>query len=1159
MDAPLQGERRHVTIIFADISGFTALNDAAKSPVEVEQVVGLINQLLQKLSEAIYEFDGYIDKYIGDAIMAVFGAPKAHEDDPERALRAALAMKDNLEAFNRERAAVLPEPLGIHMGINTGTVIAGMFGSDRKRSYTVMGDAVNVASRLEGVSERGEILVSEATYNLTNRLFVFEEREPVKVKGKQEALAIYEVKAARALSQTQRGLTDMEAPLIGRAQQMHTLLERYNQLQRGAGGIVAVVGEAGLGKSRLVAEFTRQVKKEDEKKETKSLLLLGRGLSYRQSFANRIFVDILQNYLALPENPDASLVKIRLEVMGDELFGPRKDEVVPYLATLLGLSPDKDVAANLPLNDPQILQQRTSLALGEWVEILASRQPVIIIFEDLHWADPSSVALIEYLLTLVLYNPILLIPVTRPDRESDFWSIKKESAQDYGDSFIELPLLPLTDDECQQVIQHLLKIEEMPDALEHLLLERAEGNPLFLEEVLRSLIEEGAIDRHEGHWRIVRSVTEINIPNTLQGVLTARIDRLRDGVRRVLQTAAVIGRNFSRSVLVSILNEPAEQVDQALDELEVAELIELRGRDPEPKYSFKHILTHETAYDSLLHQQRKVIHKQIADYMSPLYWQLGEEYAPTVAEHYYKSEVWPRAMRYFYRAAEAAIQSFANQAAVDFYTKTLEMAALVGPEADQVTIVGAYEGRAKTLARLGKPQQAITDYEAMLAKTQELKDDSAEMRALNGLGALLAAYYDYSQASEFFQRALAVARRIGDERGVADTLNQLGEFNYNRGELNLGVGCYQEAWSISQKLKDDARRTEAEDGLARIMLEQGEIAASQKRYTEIIAIRRRLGYRTGLMKSLSSLLTTQTFLADYAGANQTAEEALQLCHKSGDFYRAPLIKYYQGFSLLQMGELDQAAQSMQEGVELADQQRQKSWQALCLAGLSYYYLTVGLDEEGLRQAELSAQIAHELRSPLYTMRAQAVLGTACRHLSRIAEATQEFESVLAMAQKMGFVVDTVMILYQLTRAYIDSNAWEQAEQCAQRLLQLATTSDMKEYVTRGQWLQSLIEIYHQRYNTALTLLIDASNLAEMNDSRLSQYVIQIQKSYVYHISGNAPASRDAMIYAQKIQKRLLNALPSEATRKVFLSSYHAHHLQEMIEIHAGKAAPHDEG
>ena len=504
INAPLEGDRRQVTIIFADISGFTALNDAATTPAQVEQVVRLINELLSELSEAIYEFDGYIDKYVGDEIMALFGAPTAHENDPELALRAALSMMERLEKFNANPPVPLPKPLGIHMGINTGMVIAGMVGTDRKRSYTVMGDAVNVAARLESASVRGEILVNENTYNLTNRLFYFEERDPIQVKGKAQPLKTYLLKEPRDLSQTQRGLTGMEAPLIGREDEVKILTTAYRNLHEGMGGIVTVTGDAGLGKSRLVTEVMKTVQQNE--KENESLWLFGRGLAYRQSFANRLFVDILYSYLQLPENADDTQVKLKLAAMGDELFGHRKDEVIPYLAAMLGVKLESRSDADIPLNDPQILQRRVFVAMGEWVEALITRQPLVLVFEDLHWADPSSVQLIEFLFTLTVYNPILIICVTRLERGTAFWQIKSTTANELNERYQEMILWPLTSEESRQVIRHLLKIDPMPEEVETLFLNRAEGNPLFLEEVIRSLIEEGAIERADDQWAITRPV-----------------------------------------------------------------------------------------------------------------------------------------------------------------------------------------------------------------------------------------------------------------------------------------------------------------------------------------------------------------------------------------------------------------------------------------------------------------------------------------------------------------------------------------------------------------------------------------------------------------------------------------------------------------------------
>jgi tetratricopeptide (TPR) repeat protein len=535
-----------------------------------------------------------------------------------------------------------------------------------------------------------------------------------------------------------------------------------------------------------------------------------------------------------------------------------------------------------------------------------------------------------------------------------------------------------------------------------------------------------------------------------------------------------------------------------------------------------------------------------------LFWMLGEEYAPIVAEHYYKSETWPRAMRYLQRAAAAAIQSFANQEAVGFYNQALEVADLIDPEElDQAAVLAIFEGRANLLTRLGEPQQAVDDYEAMLGKAKELGDDSAEMRALNGLGLLYASHYEASRALASLQEALTVARRIGAKEGIADTLNQLGEFYYHMGQLEDATASYREASEIAVELEDEARRIEAEDGLAVIMLESGEISASLQRYeSEIIDIRRRLGYRSGVLTSLTSILMAQIFLADYEQAKATAEEALELNLQSGDFYEVPFTKYLLAFGQVHQGELGDAAENLRDGLELAQQQGQKTAMILGLAWQSYYSMNLGLYHEGLHQAEESVKIAKELGSPFYLMRAQSMLGAAYRHMQQLDEAIHQLESASNTAHNLGLALDEVMVLYQLARAYIDANRWDEATKTTRCLLSLAEACEMPEFIVRGQWIQSVIEIRHEKYNEALDILLQASELAEQLDSRLSQYLIQIQKSYVYRVTGNRAASRDAIVYAQKLQKRLADSLKDEQLRETFLNNYHARHLKETDKAYA---------
>ncbi len=1153
----LREERRLVTVLFADLSGFTALNDAAKSPADAERVIGLVNYLLQELSEAIYEFDGYIDKYIGDEIMAIFGAPKAHHNDPELALRAALSMMERLERFNANPPLPLAKPLGVHMGINTGTVIAGMVGSKRQRSYTVMGDAVNVAARLESVSVRGQIFVSEATYNLTHRLFVFDERDPVSVKGKAEPLKVYELLAAR-----ERPLpgSDGQAPFTGRQEEMTILGKLYRRLAEGRGSIVIISSDAGMGKSRLIQEFRTSIGEDaeanfglplwlqgraqagdDAADEQSPLWLFGRGLSYRRSFANRLFVDILYSYLGVSSNAEPSLVKMRLEAMTDDLFAGRRDEVLPYLATLLGLTLDATVAENLPLNDPQVLQQRTFLAVGEWVEALAMRQPVVLVFEDLHWADPSSVNLIEYLFTMAKFIPLMLICATRFDRQATFWQVRNKIIDERESDITELPLWPLTDHEGRQLITQMLKIDELPRDMEQVLLRRAEGNPLFLEEVLRGLIEQEVIQYQSGQWRITRDITDMDVPDTLQGVFRERLDRLDDDVKRVLQTAAVIGRVFPQFILKPMVDDPSI-LDRAIEELQTADLIKVVTDEDEPEYMFKHMITYEIAYNTMLLGQRQAMHKRIADHMARLYFLIGEQFAEHVAEHYSKSEVWDRAFKYLRRAAEAAAQSFFNREAVEFYTRALEIVPKIPAERfNQVELIDLHRGRAAILARLGEAQNAIKDYEAMLQQAKSLGDDHAELQSLNGIGTLHA-NSDFSSAAELFQKALQVARRIGDQKGIADTLNRLGEFYYNLGELDKATNYYNEAHSISVTVEADTSRIEAEDGLTVISLEKGNTSLAIQHYVDnIIPARRRLAYRGGLLRSLSNLLRAQVSTGNYQAADEILEEVEQLYQKSGDSYLAPLMNYHQALGQLYRGQFKGAHENLLEGLTIAKKQQQRGWQVMGKMWLCYHYLILGLNDLCLMEAKQSSQMALELGSPLYILRAQWILAASQRRLGNVTQAINDLENVANVARKMEFNLDRVLILYQLGRAYYESEQWEEATQTINDLFSLAHRSQAREFIMRAELLQAMIAVRQERYQTALNMLMQTATYAESRQSKLALYLVKAQQAALYHHFGDQSNTHQTLETAYQLQQMMIQPLSAEH-QQAFLENDHAQQL-----------------
>ena len=696
-----EDERKIVTIVFADISGFTALSEK-KDPEEVRE---MMNACFQSLVPVVQKYEGTIDKFIGDEIMALFGAPIAHEDDPERALRAALEMMEAIAAVNCQHGT----ELGIHIGINSGPVIAGQIGSEHRRDYSVMGDAVNLAARLEDASSSGEIFVGPNTYQQTAHAFDFEKIPPLNLKGKEAPVQVHRLIRAKTIAKSRRGIEGLRTQLVGRDLELQRIKAALGELERGHGGICAVLGEAGVGKSRLVSEARRPATQKFQWAE-------GRALSYTAGMnywlARAVLADLLEiESDAAPEKSAAQLKKILKQ----------HDDLYVYLARLFELPLDESMQERVKFLSAEALQARILQSVQDCVRLRTKQRPLALIWEDMHWADPSSLEVFENLLPLTINEPLFLICITRPD-DNPATDLLDRIEKDNESTVHRIDLSPLTGDESRSLFEQILKIDN--EQTRNLILDRAEGNPFFLEELIRSLIDSGALTSGGDRLVPTREIGALDVPETLQSTLMTRIDRLNAPIKSALQRASVIGRIFQERVLGCLQRDDATRLTDSLGELRRREFVRLNedgaADELDREYLFKHAITHDVAYNSLLLARRRELHKRVAETLEQFFPDRLDDLSATLGYHYERAESPARAIHYLEKAGDRARATFGNAEAIAFYRSAIAQIDRVRDEDFAKSEIGARlnESLGDILTLVGEHDESRTAYDRGLGCLQ---------------------------------------------------------------------------------------------------------------------------------------------------------------------------------------------------------------------------------------------------------------------------------------------------------------------------------------------------------------------------------------------------------------------------------------------------------
>ncbi len=1128
-----EAEYRLVTILFADLAGSTALGEA----LGAETLRLVLDRCLRRMTEVVDHYGGTVARLMGDGLLAFFGAPQAHEDDPERAARTALQIHQAVEAY----AAELGHRLQVRIGVNTGRVVMGAVGDEVASEYTATGPPIHLAARLQSTTEPGTTLLGDATARLIRHRFETLGVGPLALHGFEEPVMAHQLIAERATPSPARGIAGLPSPLVGREEERAQLDGLITGLEAGRGALAALLGEPGIGKSRLLHEIKTAAADRPVQ------WLEGRAYSYSQDHPYGVVRDLLSELLDLAPDDTPALLDLKLERALAPLLSERLTQVWPYIATLIGApipAASQDTIAGV---EGEALNRQISAAFVELVEAAAQRRPLVAAFEDLHWADPSSIDLIRSLFLSTERAPLLIVLVFRPDREQKAWELKTTAERDFGHRYLELALQPLDGAAVGELVDKLLAEHNLPADLRARIGEKSEGNPFFLEELVRSLIEAGTLARQGDSWVLTSPVAGLRVPETLQEVIQARLDRLTRPDRALLQTAAVIGRRFPFRLLEAIAPANGDLSSRLLN-LQRADLVRERARIPEPEYTFKHTLVQEVAYNSLLQEQREDLHRRAGETMEGIFADRLDEYAAAIARHFRQAGDDERALRYHRRAADAAYMVYANQEAAEHYGMALEVALRSGADAEDLTSMYTARGRALELS--GMYQEAAATYDAMREQAKALGVASMELKALMARSALHVtptALFSKAEGSATAEAALRLARKLEDRPAEARVLWILMALSFFTGDPKRAVRFGERSLALAREL--GLREQEAytlHDLTWSLFAVRGPNPAN-----EMVRAAHAAWQELKNLPMLADSLSTQSALHYFSGeleqAVEVAQKAWDLSEEIDNLWNKSYSQMYVGLAHMERGDIDRALNSMNSSLELGEKAGFVVPQSFVRAALGLLYAGMGLAEEGLAHASEAVRRAQET-IPFLLPDIQAV--KAYVHLLRGDFVQADSFVELATARgNVGYNLDvpasTALVAAELQAA---DGQHEQAIQLIQKtietwqrvgirpnlpdahlllaefLLVLDRRDEARDALRRGLEVAKAIGSRRRRWEILATLADLAADSGESEQAR--QYLAKAREIVDYIAARTGPDDLRAAFLAMPKVRRILDATES---------------------------------
>ena len=1001
----IEGERKLVTVLFADVANYTSMAENL-DPEEVHQIM---EGCFKILMDEIHKYEGTINQFTGDGVMALFGAPIAHEDHAQRACRAALAIQEVMSEYEKQIKKDWGIEFKMRTGLNSGLVVVGAIGDDLRMDYTAVGDTTNLAARMESLAEPGSILVSQDTHRLARDFFEFESLVKVEVKGKAEPQDTFElIRASEVATRIEAALAKGLTKFIGRKNSMAALMEAYENVKSGSGQVVGMVGEAGVGKSRLLLEFRNRLS------QVEFTYLEGRCLHYDGSMPYLPILDILRSYFQIGEGDREFVIKKKMEEKILDLDVKLKG-VLPPFEELLSLKVDDEGFIHL---EPKEKREKTFEALRDLMIRASQDKPLVLAVEDLHWVDKTSEEFLDYLIGWLATTHILLVLLYRPEYTHQ-WGSKSY--------YTKIGLDQLGTASSSELVQAILEEGEVAAELKELILNRAAGNPLFMEEVTHSLLENGTIHKKDQQFVLGTKASDIQVPDTIHGIIAARIDRLEDNLKRTLQVASVIGRDFAFRILQTI-TEMREGLKSCLLNLQSLEFIYEKSLFPELEYIFKHALTQEVAYGSLLLARRKEIHEKIGNAVEELYLSRLEEFYEVQAHHYSRSDNIEKAYRYLKLSGQKALRRCSNRLAFNYF-------------------------------------KAAIDKLNQLPETTEKKKEKVNVSLLEATAARPLAYPEDSL--KLLQEVERLSKEIGDGNSLAESYSQMGLYYAVHGNPSLALKYQEKCILEAEKVKNLDLMAPLSFDLTLIYSVSGDFSKVAEIAPKNIALLEATGKQSeffGRSTNSYSILCSHygnslAMMGQFKEGQKWSDKGLRFATDINHQETMGVVEFNFGFSSLAQGDGEKTKIHFQNSVRYFEKTQTTLWLGLAYSGLGSGYIFLGKYGKALNCIENGLKIQNDEKISVMLSIHYIFLSLAHYEMGKLENARRSIEEAVKLSQTNGEKMFEGLSLEIQGRilSKMHSSHSRKAEECIRRGMTLLDNLKLRPFCSWGYFF--LGELY----------------------------------------------------------------------------------------------------